>query len=118
MDEVKRLTRLVATASFPYARFGWKPRRARTSSLKYPRRGKRRSEPSDAEVRAILCLRSWCLSGLIYAFQKTGVYVCEENERLLSKCKLAAWRSAVDQYHDAIHSSAAMKARYKSIAGG
>jgi hypothetical protein len=39
---------------------------------------------------------------LIYAFQKTGIYVCEENERRLSKGKLAAWRTAVVQYHDAL----------------
>jgi hypothetical protein len=69
------------------------------------RRGKRRSEPSDAEVTAILVSAMAEVGAdpaLIYAFQKTGVYVCEENERRLSKRKLAAWRSAIDQYHDAL----------------
>lgn len=39
---------------------------------------------------------------LIYAFQKTGVYVCEENERRLSERKLAAWSGAIDEYHSAL----------------
>ena len=39
---------------------------------------------------------------IVYAFQKTGVYVCEENERRLSKRKLAAWRGAIDEYHNAL----------------
>ena len=40
-------------------------------------------------------------TALIYAFQKTGVYVCEENERRLSKHQLAAWSGAIDEYHKA-----------------
>ena len=36
---------------------------------------------------------------LIYAFQRTGVYVCEENERRLSRSQLAAWNGAVDEYY-------------------
>jgi hypothetical protein len=36
---------------------------------------------------------------LIYAFQKTGVYLCAENERRLSRSKLAAWNGAVDEYY-------------------
>jgi len=59
------------------------------------RRGENRTpEPSDAEMRAILVSAMAEVGAdpaLIYAFQKTGVYVCEENERRLSKCKLAAW---------------------------
>ena len=39
---------------------------------------------------------------LVYTFQKTGVYVCEENERRLSKRKLAAWSGAIDEYHNAL----------------
>ena len=35
---------------------------------------------------------------LIYAFQRTGVYVCEENERR-SRSQLAAWNGAVDEYY-------------------
>ena len=36
---------------------------------------------------------------LIYAFQRTGVYVCEENERRLSQSQLAAWNGTVDEYY-------------------
>jgi hypothetical protein len=39
---------------------------------------------------------------LIYAFQRTGVYVCEENECRLSERKLAAWSGAIDEYQDAL----------------
>jgi hypothetical protein len=66
------------------------------------RRRKRRSEPSDAEVRAVLVSAMAEVGpdpALIYAFQKTGVYVCEENERRFSKRELAG---AIDQYHDAL----------------
>jgi hypothetical protein len=35
---------------------------------------------------------------LVYAFQKTGVYVCEENETRLPKAKLAAFDAAVQEY--------------------
>jgi hypothetical protein len=36
---------------------------------------------------------------LIYAFQKTGVYVCEENEHRLSRSQSAVWNDAVDEYY-------------------
>jgi len=36
---------------------------------------------------------------LIYAFQRTGVYACEDNERRLSPSQLAAWNGAVDEYY-------------------
>jgi hypothetical protein len=48
-------------------------------------------ETSDAEVRAILVSATAEVGAdpaLIYAFQKAGVYLCEENERRLSKRKL------------------------------
>jgi hypothetical protein len=35
-------------------------------------------------------------------FPKTGVYVCEENERCLSKRKVTAWSGAIDEYHNAL----------------
>ena len=35
----------------------------------------------------------------VYAFQKTGVYVCVENEMRLPKSKLAAFNAAVEEYH-------------------
>ena len=68
-----------------------------------PRRGKNSTpEPSDAEVRTILVSAMADIGAdpaLIYAFQKTGVYVCEENEQRLSRSKLAAWNGAVDEYY-------------------
>ena len=68
-----------------------------------PRRGKNGTpEPSDAEVRVILVSAMAEVGAdpaLIYAFQRTGVYVCEENERRLSRSQLAAWNGAVDEYY-------------------
>ena len=68
-----------------------------------PRRGKNGTpEPSDAEVRTILVSAMADVGAdpaLIYAFQKTGVYVCEENEQRLSRSQLAAWNGAVDEYY-------------------
>jgi hypothetical protein len=62
----------------------------------------RRSEPTDAEVKAILISAMAEVGAdpaLIYAFQQTGVYVCAENEHRLSKRAMAAWHAAVDEYH-------------------
>jgi hypothetical protein len=59
-------------------------------------------QPSDAEVRTILVSAMADVGAdpaLIYAFQKTGVYVCEENESRLSRSQLAAWNGAVDEYY-------------------
>ena len=39
---------------------------------------------------------------LVYAFQKTGVYVCEENEQRLPKSSLQAFDGAVDEYFAAL----------------
>jgi hypothetical protein len=39
---------------------------------------------------------------LVYAFQKTGVYVCEENEKSLSEDSLRAFDAGVDEYHAAL----------------
>ena len=39
---------------------------------------------------------------LVYAFQKTGVYVCEDNERQLPKESLKAFEGAVDEYFAAL----------------
>jgi hypothetical protein len=64
-----------------------------------------RSEPTDAEVGAILISAMAEVGAdpaLIYAFQRTGVYVCEENERRLSKQAMAAWHAAVDEYRKAL----------------
>lgn len=36
---------------------------------------------------------------LICAFQRTGVYACEDNERRLLQSQLAAWNGAVEEYY-------------------
>jgi hypothetical protein len=58
-------------------------------------------ELSDEQVRAILAQAMADVEGdpaLVYAFKKTGVYVCEENETTLPPDQLAAFQSAVDEY--------------------
>jgi methylphosphotriester-DNA--protein-cysteine methyltransferase len=40
---------------------------------------------------------------LVYAFRKTGVYACEENERRLPKSKLVAFDSAVKEYREKLN---------------
>ena len=35
---------------------------------------------------------------IIYAFEKTGLLVTEENEHLLSENDLAEWQAAIDEY--------------------
>ena len=49
---------------------------------------------SDAEVRSIL-VNAMAEVGadpaFVYAFRKTGVYVCPENENRLSQSALAPW---------------------------
>jgi transcriptional/translational regulatory protein YebC/TACO1 len=61
---------------------------------------------SDAEVREIL-VHAMAEVGadpaLVYAFQKTGVYVCEENEKRLPKSSLKAFDTAVDEYRSALN---------------
>jgi hypothetical protein len=39
---------------------------------------------------------------LVYAFQKTGVYICEGNEKRLPKEKRKAFDDAVNEYFDAL----------------
>jgi hypothetical protein len=60
---------------------------------------------SDEEVRDIL-VRAMADVGadpaLVYAFQKTGVYVCEENAKRLSTAELKAFDRAVDEYFAAV----------------
>ena len=63
------------------------------------------TEPTDAEVRDILVHAMADVGAdpaLVYAFQKTGVYVCDENEKRLPKEKLKAFDGAVDEYLAAI----------------
>jgi hypothetical protein len=60
---------------------------------------------SDGDIREIL-VRAMAEVGadpaLVYAFQKTGVYVCEENEKVLPKSSLKAHDGAVDEYFSAL----------------
>jgi hypothetical protein len=66
-----------------------------------PEGGNVKPEPTDAEVRDILVHAMADVGAdpaLVYAFQKTGVYVCDENEKTLPKEKLKAFDGAVDEY--------------------
>jgi hypothetical protein len=60
---------------------------------------------SDEEVRDIL-VRAMADVGadpaLVYTFQKTGIYVCEENEKRLSTAELKDFDGAVDEYFAAV----------------
>jgi hypothetical protein len=60
---------------------------------------------SDAEVRDVL-VNAMAEVGadpaLVYAFRKTGVYVCPENEKRLPKTSLRAFDAAVDEYYAAL----------------
>jgi hypothetical protein len=69
------------------------------------KRRKEKPELSDAQVREILVQAMADVGAdpaLVYAFQKTGVYICEENEKRLPKEKLKAFDGAVDEYFDAL----------------
>lgn len=85
------------------SRLGW------CDNLLMAQRHKRRKQKpdlSDAEVRAILVSAMADVGAdpaLVYAFQKTGVYVCDENEKQLPKEKLRAFDEAVDEYFDALN---------------
>ncbi len=39
---------------------------------------------------------------LVYAFSKTGIYLCQENEDRLSQSSLRAFDAAVDEYYAAL----------------
>ena len=66
---------------------------------------KRKADLSDAEVRDIL-VHAMADAGadpaLVYAFQKTGVYVCPENEKRLPTKLLRAFDAAIDEYFVAL----------------
>jgi len=68
-------------------------------------RKRHQTKPDDAEVRSIL-VNAMAEVGadpaLVYAFRKTGVYVCPENEKLLSHSSLRAFDAAVDEYYAAL----------------
>ena len=66
---------------------------------------KRNPDLSDSQVREILVHAMADVGAdpaLVYAFQNTGVYVCDENEKRLPKEKLKAFDGAVDEYLAAI----------------
>ena len=70
------------------------------------KRNKPKPDLSDAEVRDILVHAMADVGAdpaLVYAFQKTGVYVCHENEKRLPKKKLKAFDGAVDEYLAALN---------------
>jgi hypothetical protein len=62
---------------------------------------------TDEEVRAIL-VQSMVEAGvdpaIIYAFHKTGVYVCDDNEDRLLPERLAAWNAAIVEYRASLAS--------------
>jgi hypothetical protein len=69
------------------------------------KRRKPNPEPSDADVRAILVQAMADVGAdpaLVYAFRKTGVYICDENEKQLPKESLKAFDGAVDEYFTAV----------------
>jgi hypothetical protein len=78
--------------------------------LMVQKRKRQNSKPNldDAAVRAILVGAMADVGAdpaLVYAFQKTGVYVCDENERRLPKSSLRAFDGAVDEYFAALSRS-------------
>jgi hypothetical protein len=65
------------------------------------KRRKRKPELDDREVRDVLVHAMADVGadpGLVYAFQKTGIYVCDENEKRLPKSSLKAFDAALDEY--------------------
>ena len=81
--------------------------RCRTISLEM---GTQKQQPrgpgiQDVEAHAVLVQAMADVGAdpaLVYAFRKTGVYVCEENEKRLSKVSLMAFNAAVEEYYAAL----------------
>jgi len=56
---------------------------------------------SDPEAHAVLIQAMADVGAdpaFVYAFRKTGIYVCEENEARSPKSKLAEFDAAVEEY--------------------
>jgi methylphosphotriester-DNA--protein-cysteine methyltransferase len=62
---------------------------------------KRGADLTNDQVQAIL-VQSMADAGydpsFVYAFRKTGVYVCDENKNRLPESSLKAFDAAVDEY--------------------
>lgn len=61
-----------------------------------------KSEPTDAEVRAILLdalVKAGGTPSAAYAFHKTGVLLTGDNEKNISRDRLRAWNRAIQEYH-------------------
>jgi hypothetical protein len=74
-------------------------------TVRRPDNPKAKPDFSDAEVRDILVHAMADVGAdpaLVYAFQKTGVYVCEENEKCLPPSSIEAFDGAVDEYLSAV----------------
>jgi hypothetical protein len=74
-------------------------------TVRHPDNPKAKLDFSDAEVRDILVHAMADVGAdpaLVYAFQKTGVYLCEENEKCLPPSSIKAFDRAVDEYLSAV----------------
>jgi hypothetical protein len=61
---------------------------------------------SETEVRDILVHAMADVGAdpaLIYAFHRTGIYICDENEKRWTKKSLQAFDAALDQYFAALN---------------
>jgi hypothetical protein len=70
------------------------------------KRKDRGADLADSEVQAILVQAMADVEAdpaIVYAFKKTGIYVCEENEKRLPKASLKAFNDAVEEYFAAIN---------------
>jgi hypothetical protein len=60
---------------------------------------------SDPEAHAVLVQAMADVGAdpaLVYAFRKTGVYICDENKKRLPKSKRAAFDAAVEEYYSTV----------------
>jgi hypothetical protein len=63
-------------------------------------------EMSDEQVRSSI-VQSMAEAefppAVIYAFHKTGIYICDENEARLSDEQKTAWNAAINEYRRSEH---------------
>jgi hypothetical protein len=64
-----------------------------------------KEEMSDEQVRSSI-VQSMAEAefppAVIYAFHKTGIYICDENEARLSDEQKTAWNAAINDYRRSI----------------